>query len=335
MVEARSPTGSSRLGVPKRCVKSTRAAGRGQDPLLERWRALFLRDDDAPVEPGLLAALDDDETLTGWTRQGCFVGAVGAESTSGRSSRGSLVASSRWCVGVPRMCSEAGRRCRVTRCSPRDPQRAQYRVRSAPSDPWSITPPPNRAPEALLGWIRHSLDELRDAPPQVLVELERSLLRRPERVAWRSAVSPLVEDAYATATDEDEVRRWKRLAGRLRHIRPLRRDCDRLATARRGGVAGARACPRPRTDEPRRRQTASTADLRRVQRRAPIPVPRRACRGHRPHDDGRQRRWRSRSHSRRRGTRQLHTVRQLLGLDLRAGGTRHARSLSRDTPRAR
>jgi hypothetical protein len=70
----------------------------------------------------------------------------------------------------------------------------------------------------LLGWIRYSLDELRHGPPQVLVELERSLLRRPEPVGWRSAVSPLVEDAYATATDEDEVRRWERLARRLRDL---------------------------------------------------------------------------------------------------------------------
>ena len=96
-----------------------------QDPLLERWRALFLRDDDAPVEPGLLAALDDDESLIGWT-------AASVLRRSSRSEFDEREVIARLAGGLqpvvrsrPRMCSEAGHAARSRGASPRDPQRAQ------------------------------------------------------------------------------------------------------------------------------------------------------------------------------------------------------------------
>jgi hypothetical protein len=201
-------------------VREVVAREPGGDPLLQRWRALFLRDDNQPVEPQLIAALDDDESLIGWT-------AANVLRRSRRSSVDEREVIARLAGASPPVVRWRSAHVLGGWSTPEGHEALRHAILHEPDD-WvrygAIRSLVDNAAsdaehrDALLGWMRDSLDALRDGPPQVLVELERSLLRRPEPFGWRTAVSPLIEDAYATATDEDEVRRWERLARQLRDV---------------------------------------------------------------------------------------------------------------------
>ena len=190
------------------------------DALLERWRSLFLRDPGQPVDGNLIAALDDEESLIGWT----------AANILRRSKR----TTDHVQMVVGRVTSSAipvvrWRAAHVLGgwSTPQGHAALEHAI-AADENSWvrygAIRSLIDNAAEdvhhreALLGWIRDELGRLREGPPQVLIELERSLERDPAPTSWRSAVSDLVEDAYATAEDQDEAQRWRRLARALRDL---------------------------------------------------------------------------------------------------------------------
>ena len=200
-------------------VRDIVAAHPGGDETFERWRHLFLLPDGAPVSASLIDALDDPESLIGWTAANVLRRAA-PEADDVRAVADRLVDTEHVATVVRWRAAHV-----LGGWSAPEGHRALLRAISSDPYPWvrygAIRSLIDDAAcdvehrEELLGHVVALLPKLRQGPAQVVVELERSLLRRPAPARWREALATLVELAYATAPDEDEAHRWRRLAGEL------------------------------------------------------------------------------------------------------------------------
>ena len=190
-----------------------------QGGIYESWRRLFVREDGAPVDDELLDALDDDESLLGWTAANVLRRSASTATAEDRVIgilKEHSSATIRWRAahvlgGWPSEAVVAALRQALLRD---DVSEVRYGAIRSLVDTAALSQDGDR--DRQLRWLIDHLDKIKAMRRDILEELERAIVRVPSPEGWISSAGEVVEALYASEVDEQQRHRWRRLAARLR-----------------------------------------------------------------------------------------------------------------------
>jgi hypothetical protein len=188
-----------------------------EDPSFEEWRRIYLRDFGVSADDELLMAIRDEDSLIGWTAANVLRRTQPTNEALDQMielCRGADSDVIRWRAahvlgGWPNSSSA----------------QALQDAFVMDSDDWvrygatrsliDVAARDGGLREDIILWISGHLPERSEL---VVGEIERSLVRHPAPPNWTEDVSVIVEGLFASADDERERDRWRRLATRLREV---------------------------------------------------------------------------------------------------------------------
>jgi hypothetical protein len=207
-------------------VRKFVAAQADADGAFDAWRELFLRDPADAADDQLIAALRDQDSLTGWTAANVMrrcpltEDALSAVIGLARDGRDDVV---RWrAVHVLGAWPSSESASTVQGCLLDDSDRwVRYGATRSLVDIAAQSEPLR---QEILPWLTGHLSDFPQPTDQIITELERSLVRQPMPAGWIDSVSELVTELFVRAGDDRERDRWRYLAARLRRAADQQHD---------------------------------------------------------------------------------------------------------------
>jgi hypothetical protein len=187
----------------------------------EAWVRLFVREDDAPADDELLDALDQDESLLGWTAANVLRRAPATPAAVDHTLK--VLADNpsptiRWRAAhvLGAWPSQAAIKALRRALLRDDESDVRYGAIRSLMDIAARTRGADR--DRQLRWLIDHLSDIKAMRAPILDELERAIVRFPTPPSWISSAGEVVEALYASEDDEHQRDRWRRLGARLRDI---------------------------------------------------------------------------------------------------------------------